>query len=268
MEEARPASDGIAATVFRDLRAAILGGRLQPGERLPGERELAQKYATNRNTLREAVRKLEQARLVTVRHGQGVTVADFRRNGTMELLPPYLETGPSPAEVLHLLGDLLPARLLVIDFLARLAVRRAERGDIERIHDITDLLVTAFERRDAGVIARGFHRWLDALIDATHSMGARWIANPFLEAYREMLDRFPQLWVLDDAFPNHLREVLAGLEARDEARVSGAIQGYYARVDAAFASAVEAALGSSPGEREPPAPPRPHEPTPKGRRKR
>ena len=66
-------------------------GALKPSERLPGERELAAQYGTNRNTLREAVRMLEQARLVTVRHGQGVTIADFRKTGTMELLPPFLE---------------------------------------------------------------------------------------------------------------------------------------------------------------------------------
>src|SRR5690606_8611431 len=74
-------SQNIARTVFESLRTQILAGTLSPGERLPGERELAATYGTNRNTLREAVRRLEQARLVTVRHGQGVTVADFRRTG-------------------------------------------------------------------------------------------------------------------------------------------------------------------------------------------
>ena len=78
MAEQQPGFGNIAATIYRELRRQILHGELAPGERLPGERELAQRYDTNRNTLREAVRMLEQARLVTVRHGQGVTVADFR----------------------------------------------------------------------------------------------------------------------------------------------------------------------------------------------
>ena len=50
------------------MRRRILAGELAPGERLPGERELAAEHSTNRNTLREAVRRLEQARLVTVIH--------------------------------------------------------------------------------------------------------------------------------------------------------------------------------------------------------
>ena len=66
MERDRPA-DNIASAIFKELRRRILTNELVPGERLPGERELAAEYRTNRNTLREAVRRLEQARLVTVR---------------------------------------------------------------------------------------------------------------------------------------------------------------------------------------------------------
>ena len=42
---------------------------------------------------------------------------------------------------------------------------------------------------DPAVIARGFQRWMDAVIDGGHSVAIRWIANPFLEAYRDMLER-------------------------------------------------------------------------------
>ena len=137
MTDTTPHGSNIAATIFNDLRRQILRGELSAHERLPGERELAAKYGTNRNTLREAVRKLEQARLVTVRHGHGVTVCDFRKTGTMELLPPFLETAPEPAEIAQILQDILPARLMVIEFATRLAVQRADKSDIERIRDIT-----------------------------------------------------------------------------------------------------------------------------------
>lgn len=240
-----PSGSNIAATIFHDLRAAILRGDLKPGERLPGERELAQKYDTNRNTLREAVRKLEQSRLVTVRHGQGVTVADFRRTGTMELLPPFLEAGGSPLEVARMIEDVLPARLLVIEYAVRLAVRRADKNDLERLADITDLLVSAFERRDPVVIARGFQRWLETVIDACHSVSARWIANPFLDAYRELLDRFPALWVLDASFPKHLRELLVAMQNGDEDGTVEALRRYYHRIDSTFVEAVSRSLAAS-----------------------
>ena len=228
----------IAGSIFLDLRRQILSGKLKAGERLLGERELAQTYGTNRNTLREAVRKLEQARLVTVRHGQGVTIADFRRTGTMELLPPLLESAGDPGEIARLLEDILPARLLVLEFATRLAVRRADKSDIEKLTDITQLLNAAFERGDPAVVARGFSRWLDALIDAGHSVAIRWIANPFLEAYRDVLDRFPALWVLDPSFPKHLYEHLAAMRKGDEERAIDAMRTYYRQIDGTFMTAL------------------------------
>lgn len=239
-------SNNIAATVFRELRRQILSGQLSPGQRLPGERELAAQYNTNRNTLREAVRMLEQARLVTVRHGQGVTVADFRRTGTLELLAAFLEHSPDLAESAHLLEDILPARLLVIEFATRLAVRRADKDDLARLRDITELMIAAFDRGDPVVIAHGFQRWLDALIDAGHSVAIRWIANPFLEAYRDLMDRFPGLWVLEPSFPQHLRDLITAIEANDEERAIAVTREYYERVDSAFMQTLAAVMSRRP----------------------
>ncbi len=224
-------NSNIARTVFIDLRQQILTGKLPPGQRLPGERELASRYNTNRNTLREAVRRLEQSRLVTVRHGQGVTVSDFRRTGTMELLAPFLENSTDPPEIAHVIQDLLPARLIVLEYAGRLAVQRADRTDIERLRDITDLIVSATDTSDPSVIAKGFQRWLEALVDACHSVTVRWVANPFLDSYRDLLERFPHIWVLDPKFPSHLRRFLAALESGDEERAISALRNYYAKID-------------------------------------
>jgi DNA-binding GntR family transcriptional regulator len=150
---------------------------------------------------------------------------------------------PDMVEVARILEDILPARLMVIEFATGLAVRRADKNDLERLKDITDLLIAAFERGDPVVIAHGFHRWLDGLIDAGHSVAIRWIANPFLEAYRDLLDRFPALWVLEPSFPQHLRAFIAAVEAGDEARAIEVTRTYYRRVDRAFMQALEPALG-------------------------
>ena len=242
MTDERPASGNIATTIFREVRRRILNGELGPGERLPGERELAAEYRTNRNTLREAVRRLEQARLVTVRHGQGVTVADFRKSGTLELLAPFLESAPDLGESLHLLEDILPGRLLVIEFATKLAAERADKNDIARLRDITELVIAAFERADPVLIGHGFQRWLEALVDAGHSVAVRWIANPFLEAYREIIDRFPALWVLEPTFPQYLREFNEALESANTERAISLTRVYYQRVDGAFMQALKALM--------------------------
>ena len=59
--------------VFQDLvdqiQAAILDGRLQPGDKLPSQRELVDMFQTSRASIREALRVLEQKGLVEVKLG-------------------------------------------------------------------------------------------------------------------------------------------------------------------------------------------------------
>lgn len=237
-----PQVSNLTNRIFIELRRQILKGELLPGERLPGERELAQTYDTNRNTLREAVRRLEQLHLVTVRHGQGVTVSEFRRTGTLELLAPFIESGPDLGEVTQIIGDLLPARLVFIEFALRLAVRRATDADLEKLADITELLTAAFDRGDRAVIAHGFHRWLDVLADATHSLAVRWVANPFIELYRQLIDDFPTLWVLDPGFPGHLKQLDVAMRAGDEEAAIRAARQYYEHLDSELIRLLDALL--------------------------
>jgi DNA-binding FadR family transcriptional regulator len=59
--------------VFQDLvdqiQAAILDGRLQPGDKLPSQREMVETFQTSRASIREALRVLEQKGLVEVKLG-------------------------------------------------------------------------------------------------------------------------------------------------------------------------------------------------------
>lgn len=66
----RPASEQIAGF----LRAAIRTGRLEPGERLPSQTELASHYQVARETVKAAQRILEAERLIVRRQGSGVSV--------------------------------------------------------------------------------------------------------------------------------------------------------------------------------------------------
>jgi DNA-binding GntR family transcriptional regulator len=54
---------------------------LEPGAKLPGEVELSRHYDVSRVTLRAALRSLQEAGLIVVRHGSGATV--LPRSGTV-----------------------------------------------------------------------------------------------------------------------------------------------------------------------------------------
>ena len=80
--------------------------RLAPGEKLPGEVELAKELGVSRTTLREAIHVLVSQNLLEARRGKGTFVTPRRRPGQrLRLLPP----GPGPggaAGPLRAPGDL------------------------------------------------------------------------------------------------------------------------------------------------------------------
>lgn len=51
--------------VYDDLREQITRGDLQPGDKIPAELDLAERYQFSRPTIREAIRRLEQEGLLT-----------------------------------------------------------------------------------------------------------------------------------------------------------------------------------------------------------
>lgn len=57
--------------VVEYVKSEILTGRLKPGDRLPSERELAEKLGSSRNSVREGLRVLDNIGIVTSQHGSG-----------------------------------------------------------------------------------------------------------------------------------------------------------------------------------------------------
>lgn len=63
--------------IAQALRDDIAAGRFQPGERLPNETALAERFAVNRHTLRQAVQALAREGFVKVLHGSGTYVREL-----------------------------------------------------------------------------------------------------------------------------------------------------------------------------------------------
>ncbi len=118
----------------------ILKGGVNPGDKLPPERELAKQFNVTRTTLREALKKLEQLKLIVIRQGHGIRVEDYQ-NASVDLLFYLLKVD---GEIdLNVLKNLLEARELFGTDVARLAARRAEKNDIEQMSNQMKELVKA-----------------------------------------------------------------------------------------------------------------------------
>ena len=67
----------VAQAVVEQFEQMILHGTLRDGEKLPGERELAEQMEVSRQTLREALKSLEELGLVEAKPGGGTYIADI-----------------------------------------------------------------------------------------------------------------------------------------------------------------------------------------------
>ncbi|MGF0115459.1 GntR family transcriptional regulator [Promicromonospora sp. Marseille-Q5078] len=79
------------------LRAAILTRRIEPGDKLPSQNELAERYGVSRMTIQQALRVLKDESLVVSRQGSGV----FARERTEKPvgLRPHIEKAFDADEV-------------------------------------------------------------------------------------------------------------------------------------------------------------------------
>lgn len=69
-------AEKLAHSVMKQIELLILRGILRPGERLPSERDLAERLGVSRPSVREALAELSSKGLLTTKAGAGVFVAD------------------------------------------------------------------------------------------------------------------------------------------------------------------------------------------------
>src|SRR5205823_8036742 len=122
--------------VFEQLRGAILSGVYGPGERLPPQRALAADLNVNMASVREALKRLEQLRLVEVRHGDATRVLDWRHSGGLEALA--VLGGIDGTTV----AALFEARRLLLAEAARLAATRRTDEQAEQLMTLAEAMAT------------------------------------------------------------------------------------------------------------------------------
>ncbi len=62
--------------ISEQINKLIAEGLLKPGDRLPAERELAERFKVSRNSVRDALRTLEARGLVEIRQGDGTYIRE------------------------------------------------------------------------------------------------------------------------------------------------------------------------------------------------
>jgi GntR family transcriptional regulator, transcriptional repressor for pyruvate dehydrogenase complex len=165
----------VSAAVHGRLRAAILAGELEPGEALPSERALAERFGVNRHAVREALKRLQQARLVEIAQGGATRVLDWRATGGIDLLLDVATARPGPEVV----RSILEFRAALGADVARRCAERGGPGPHERAAGLAQQVLDP--ARDPEDRAARYEELWQAIVDGSGNLGYRLAYNTLLD---------------------------------------------------------------------------------------
>lgn len=160
----RVTPEKLSSAVTRQIEKLILRGILRPGERLPSERELAERLGVSRPSLREAVAELQDKGLLSTRAGAGIFVADV------------LGSAFSPALIRLFAGhdeavfDYIAFRRDMEGLAAERAARLASDTDLKVIQTVFDKMEAAHDKSNAKDEARLDAEFHIGIIEASHNV--------------------------------------------------------------------------------------------------
>lgn len=196
----------ISAEITSQILEQILGGHIEPGQKLPPERELAVQFNTNRNTLREAIRNLQTLNVVEARQGDGLLVQDYTQTGEINLLPHYIRHGSQLDRRVQVLEDMLQLRRIM---LAEVCGQLGERASAEELEHLRTLVrLQEGQRDEPEKLVRTDLEISTGMVTASGSLAFKWIFNTMAKLYAEIAFQFPWLWIFTPEYVGSLEAVL------------------------------------------------------------
>lgn len=118
----------------------IVDGTFKPGDKLPGEYDLAQRLNVGRSTVREAIKSLVSQNILEVRRGNGTFVKE--RTGVVDD-PLGFRFAP---DKLKLGLDLCEIRLMIEPDIASIAAQKATEQEMDQMQAACDQVKTMIRR--------------------------------------------------------------------------------------------------------------------------
>lgn len=167
-----PVQSGRASEeIALQVEAAVMDGRLPPGERLPSEREMQSQFGTGRGVVREAIKILKQKGLLEVRKGAkgGAYVRQLDVVNVSESLALFLKQHPVDPE------KLIQFRETVDRTITQLAITHATQKEKDELLKLAVKLETMLREPEPDIsLTSEMDRKLNIML-------ARMAQNPLFE---------------------------------------------------------------------------------------
>ncbi|QDC08834.1 FCD domain-containing protein [Oceanicola sp. D3] len=229
----------LSEAVVEQIELLILRGVLRPGERLPAERDLAERMGVSRPSLREALGSLQEKGLLEARAGAGVFVAEELRS----VFPPAL---------VRLFAGHREAVVDYIGFRRDLEGQAAERAAVHGTEADHAVIARALEAMEAAHGRRssaeeeaeldaGFHM---AILEAAHNVVLLHMMRAMFGLLREGVFYNRQIMFRNQPTRSRLleqhRSIAAAILGRDPAAARAAVEAHLDFVEQALAEQVKA----------------------------
>ncbi len=228
----RISAEKLSQSVSRQIELLILRGILRPGERLPAERDLAERLGVSRPSLREALEVLEAKGLLVTRPGAGAFVAEVLGNA---FSPALIELFASHDEAVQ---DYIAFRRDLEGLAAERAARVGSDTDLEVIATIFAKMEAAHQKRDPSDEAALDAQFHMSIIEASHNVIMLHMMRSMYDLLRQGVFYNRQVMFRNRTTRDQLLEqhqaINDGIQARDPAAARAAVEAHLSFVEQAF----------------------------------
>ncbi|QFT57853.1 Pyruvate dehydrogenase complex repressor [Sulfitobacter sp. THAF37] len=222
----------LSQAVIGQIEKLILRGILRPGERLPPERELAERLNVSRPSLRDAIGLLQEAGLLTAKAGAGVYVADVLGSA---FAPALVELFARHDEAVF---DYLSFRRDMEGLAAERAATYGSDTDLAVVQAVFDKMEAAHGKRSGEEEAQLDAQFHLAIIEASHNVVMLHMMRSMYELLRggvfyNRQVMFRQRTTRAALLDQH-RAINDALQARDAAAARGAVRTHLDYVEVAL----------------------------------
>ena len=134
--------------IVEQIEASILRGDLKPGEQLPAERELAQRFGVSRTAVREAIKALREKGLVQPFSGRGTFVTSGKSQAMRQSLDLLMKFGGEDG-----FTHLAELRSILEPDIAAFAAQRGEEQHFAAMREAVAKMDTAVDDADGFIEA-------------------------------------------------------------------------------------------------------------------
>lgn len=218
--------------IVRQIEDSITAGSLKPGDQLPAERELAQKFGVSRTAVREAVKALRQKGLVEAYSGRGTFITNGTSQAVRQSLDLLVRIGQADGS-----RHLAEVRAILEPEIAALAAGRIGEEHLARMRQAIDTMDAS--RRDGHAFIEADLDFHLALAEAARNPLILSLLDSIVGLLREQRLRIFQVEGGPERGQLHHRRILAAIEQRDAQAARQAMREHLEQVRADSATSMD-----------------------------